>query len=364
MKTKSVTLDDVAHYAGVSYQTVSRVLNQAPNVSDKTRAKIEQAMIALHYVPNRVAQQLAGKNSCTLGLVTTNLSLHAPSQIASAIKIKARQLGFSVVIAMIDHFDEQACQRAVNELLAQRVEGILINAPLTQQQSAEITHQCTKVPVIFLDVDPQSTAHSVVFDPFQGARQGAEHLLALGHQKIILIAGPKDTISSQLRYQGWLTTLALSGLKPQKVFYGDWSAHSGYLCAKSLLQSGTSFTAILVASDQMALGVLRALQEQGLSIPKDVSIVGYDDTDDSAYFHPPLTTVRQDFRQLGEKSLQQLVARLRTNHDTQPNALLLSPELVLRQTTAPVNNVPIMSRATPQELAEQLVQIANRLGTL
>ncbi|EKN4689915.1 LacI family DNA-binding transcriptional regulator [Yersinia ruckeri] len=364
MRAKSVTIDDVARYAGVSYQTVSRVLNCSPKVSEKTRTKIEKAIAALHYVPNRVARQLAGKSSDTLGLVTTDLSLHAPSQIASAIKLKARQSGFSVVIAMIDNHDSLACQRAVNELLSQRVEGILINTPLTQIESAEITQQCAKTPVIFLDVDPQSSAYSVVFDPFLGTQQSVQHLLELGHRNIALIAGPKMSISSQLRCQGWLTTLASSGLHPSALVYGNWSADSGYLCVRSLLRDNVDFTAILVASDQMALGVLRALHEHDIAIPSEVSVIGYDDTADSAYFHPPLTTVRQDFRLLGEKSLSQLISLLGDENPLRPTSQVLATELVLRHTTSPPSGLLKKQRTTPQELAEHLVQIAAHPGSL
>lgn len=310
MKPKSATLDDVARQAGVSYQTVSRVLNQAPHVSLKTRHKVELAMVELNYVPNRVAQQLAGKHSLTLGLATTDLSLHAPSQIAAAVKRKARELGYNVVIAMADDHGEHACQQAINELLAQRVDGILVNVPLKPKRSQKITEQCADTPVLFLDVDPQSAAFSVLFDPKIGAIQGANHLIALGHQKIVLIGGPKDAISAQLRHQGWLQALTHASLTPQAVYYGEWSALSGYQATQKLIASNTPFSAILVANDQMALGVLRALHEINVDIPREVSVIGYDDTADSAYFQPPLTTIRQNFRLLGEECVSRLIVRL------------------------------------------------------
>lgn len=337
MKAKSATLDDVARQAGVSYQTVSRVLNQAPHVSPKTRHKVELAMTELNYVPNRVAQQLAGKHSLTLGLATTDLSLHAPSQIAAAIKRKARELGYNVVIAMIDDHSEHACQQAINELLAQRVDGILVNVPLKPKRSQKITQQCADIPVLFLDVDPQSAAFSVLFDPKLGAIQGAEHLIALGHQQIVFICGPKDAISAQLRYQGWLQALSTASLVPQAVYYGEWNARSGYQAAQKLLTSNIPFSAILVANDQMALGVLRALHEHNIDVPSRVSVIGYDDTDDSAYFHPPLTTIRQNFKLLGEESVSRLIVRLHHTIEPLSESLLLATELTIRQTTAIFN---------------------------
>lgn len=337
MKAKSATLDDVARQAGVSYQTVSRVLNQAPHVSPKTRHKVELAMTELNYVPNRVAQQLAGKHSLTLGLATTDLSLHAPSQIAAAIKRKARELGYNVVIAMIDDHSEHACQQAINELLAQRVDGILVNVPLKPKRSQKIAQQCTDTPVLFLDVDPQSAAFSVLFDPKLGAIQGAEHLIALGHQQIVFICGPKDAISAQLRYQGWLQALSTASLVPQAVYYGEWNARSGYQAAQKLLTSNIPFSAILVANDQMALGVLRALHEHNIDVPSRVSVIGYDDTADSAYFHPPLTTIRQNFKLLGEESVSRLIVRLHHTIEPLSESLLLATELTIRQTTAIFN---------------------------
>lgn len=338
MKPKSATLDDVARQAGVSYQTVSRVLNQAPHVSLKTRNKVELAMVELNYVPNRVAQQLAGKHNLTLGLATTDLSLHAPSQIAAAVKRKARELGYNVVIAMVDDHSEHACQQAINELLAQRVDGILVNVPLKPKRSQKITEQCADTPVLFLDVDPQSAAFSVLFDPKVGAIQGANHLIALGHQQIVLICGPKDAISAQLRYQGWLQALSNASLTPQAVYYGEWSAQSGYRATQKLIASNIPFSAILVANDQMALGVLRALHENNVDIPGKVSVIGYDDTADSAYFQPPLTTIRQNFRLLGEECVSRLIVRLHHTIEPASYSLSLATELIIRQTTAPVSS--------------------------
>ncbi|WP_145494238.1 LacI family DNA-binding transcriptional regulator [Yersinia bercovieri] len=335
MRPKSVTLDDVARQAGVSYQTVSRVLNQAVHVSPKTRGKVEQAMTDLNYVPNRIAQQLAGKHSLTLGLATTDLSLHAPSQIAAAIKSRARELGYSIVIAMVDDHSDHACQQAINELLAQRVDGILVNVPLKPTRSQKVVQQCAGTPVLFLDVDPQSAAFSVLFDPKVGAIQGANHLIALGHQQIALICGPKEAISAQLRYQGWLQALSRASLMPQAVYHGEWDAQSGYQATQKLITSHTPFSAILVANDQMALGVLRALHEHNIDVPGQVSVIGYDDTADSAYFQPPLTTVRQNFKLLGEESVSRLIVRLHHTIEPPSETLLLATQLTIRQTTAP-----------------------------
>lgn len=366
MKTKPITLDDVAQHAGVSYQTVSRVLNQAPHVSARTREKVEQAMAALHYVPNRVAQQLARRHAATIGLATTDLSLHAPSQIAAAIKTTASEHGFNVVMSMLRPTALEAAfqsddahlantQLAVNELLSQRVDGIIINVPLEREAAGRIAQLCTTTPVLFLDTDPDAALPSIMFDADQGTRLAIDHLVALGHQRIALLNGPLGAVSARLRYHGWLQALAAHQLRACAVAEGDWSAHSGYQQAQHLLASPEKPSAIVVANDQMALGVLRAIHEYGLRVPEHLCVIGFDDTQDSAYFQPPLTTIRQDFAHLGRESVEQLVKHLQRPQALTP--LTLATSLVARQTTAPWQAVSLSAG----EVAQQLMALARQL---
>ncbi|MFB1118076.1 LacI family DNA-binding transcriptional regulator [Dickeya dadantii] len=357
MKAKPVTLNDVAAYAGVSYQTVSRVLNQAPHVSDRTREKVEQAMAALHYIPNRVAQQLARRSATTIGLATIDLSLHAPSQIAAAIKITASELGFNVVISMLRSVDGNDVQRAVNELLAQRVDGVIINVPLEQEAAEQIHRLCAATPALFLDTAPTADLPSVIFDPHQGTRLAIDHLVALGHRRIALLAGPQSSVSARLRYEGWQQALAAHLLTPCATAEGDWSASAGYQQAHLLLANSVRPTAIAVANDQMALGVLRAIHEYGLRVPEQISVIGFDDTRDSAYFQPPLTTIRQDFRQLGRESVNRLLECLQSPHKHTPAPLRLKTTLIPRQTTAAWQP----STLSPQDVAQQLITLARQL---
>ncbi|OAT32853.1 lac operon transcriptional repressor [Buttiauxella brennerae ATCC 51605] len=359
MKPKSMTLYDVAKHANVSYQTVSRVINQAEHVSDKTRRKVEAAMLALNYVPNRVAQQLAGKLSHTIGLVTSNLSLHAPSQIAAAIKIQASKLHFNVVISMIEQPDMNACKNAVNSLLSQRVDGLIVNIPLEDEQAAAITEMCGNVPALFLDVSPQLDTHSITFDATTGTHLAVDHLVMQGHQHIALLSGPLNSVSARLRLEGWQQALVQHQLTAIAQLQGDWSSLSGYLQTLSLVSSGVTFTALLVANDQMALGALRALNESGLAVPGQVSVIGYDDTEDSACFIPPLTTIKQDFKALGEISVDTLTALIHTA--IRPvNARVLPVTLVERKTTA----APGFYTASPQALADALAVLARQVARL
>lgn len=324
---KPITLYDVARYAGVSYQTVSRVINQAEHVSARTREKVLFAMRELNYVPNRGAQQLAGKRSRTLGLLTSDLALHAPSQIASAVKNRAAQSGAGVIIAMPEQASQAACLLALQELLAQRVTGLLINLPLEDDQAEELAALAHPTPTLFLDVSPTAKVNSLVFDAAQGARLGAEHVLTLGHRVIALLGGPPSSVSARARLAGWLETLAKANVTPAASAHGDWSAASGYEQASQLLASRPLPDAILVANDQMALGVLRACAEKGIAVPDQISVVGYDDTADSAWYTPPLTTVRQAFKEAGERSVEWL---LQPPADAELSQTLLPVTLVIR----------------------------------
>lgn len=359
MKAKSTTLYDVAQSAGVSYQTVSRVINQAGNVSEKTRKKVESAMAALNYVPNRVAQQLAGKPGHTIGLATSDLSLHAPSQIAAAIKSRAGEERFNVVISMTEQSGASAARAAINNLLAQRVDGLIVNIPLQDEEAQSLMTLCQEVPLLFLDVSPQLDANSVIFDPDEGARLGVNHLLTLGHRAIALLAGPQSSVSARLRFEGWQQALAQQQLQPTAVIEGDWSALSGYQQVTRLLNEGTQPGALLVANDQMALGALRAITEAGLKVPHDISVIGYDDTADSACFIPPLTTIRQDFRTLGKNSVARLIEMIQ-QPDVPMRSDLLPVSLVIRKTTA----APGKETLSPQALSEALMQLAHQAARL
>ncbi|HFZ8993952.1 TPA: LacI family DNA-binding transcriptional regulator [Citrobacter freundii] len=358
MNVKPVTLYDVADYAGVSYQTVSRVVNQASHVSARTREKVEAAMAELNYIPNRVAQQLAGKQTLLIGVATANLALHAPSQIVAAIKSRADQSGASVVIAMVERSGVEACKAAVHNLLAQRVSGLIINYPLDEDDAIAVAAACGNVPVLFLDVSDASPINSIIFSHDDGARLGVEHLVQHGHQHIALLAGPRSSVSARLRLAGWHKHLARYQLQPVAQQEGDWSAMSGYLRTQQMLNAGTIPGALLVANDQMALGAMRAISEFGLRVATDISVIGYDDTEDSACYIPPLTTIRQDFPLLGQTSVDRLL-QLARGESARGNQRL-PVTLVERKTVLP----PGTETTSPQALADSLMQLARQVALL
>jgi DNA-binding LacI/PurR family transcriptional regulator len=353
MKSKSSTLEDVARYAGVSYQTVSRVLNKSANVSEATRLKVEQAIDVLRYVPNRLAQQLVGKQSFTLGLVTTSLALHAPSQIAASVKKYAHQAGYQVLISMIDEDVNQSIQDSINELKSQRVDRVIINIPLESAEAEHIYENNRDILCLFLDVDPGSPVFNVCFNPADGSRASVEYLLELGHRDFALLAGPEESVSSRLRLQSWQDTLREKGLAPVTVIHGDWSAKSGYYNALHILRETPQFTAMLVGNDQMALGVISALHQHNVAIPEQVSIIGYDDTYDSAFFHPALTTVSLDLDLQSKEAVERLLA---TKNDV-TESTLLPAELVVRNST----RAPGEQDKDLNQIADQLDKLASRL---
>ena len=250
---------------------------------------------------------------------------------------------------MVEH--PQQCQTALQELLAQRVEALLVNVPLDDPHAEQLKALASPVPVLFLDVSPSAVVNSLVFNAEQGARLGVEHLLSLGHQRIALLSGPESSVSARARLAAWKAALAEAGLEAAAVAYGDWSAACGYEKGHALLSAATLPDAILVANDQMALGVMRACAEKGVTIPGQISIVGFDDTADSAWFSPPLTTIRQAFREAGEQSVEWLLAPARHEACWQ---VQLPVTLISRQSSA---------RRTPQQadredLAQQLRSLA------
>nr|BAU45364.1 lacIq [Cloning vector pNTR-SD] len=332
-------------------------------------------MAELNYIPNRVAQQLAGKQSLLIGVATSSLALHAPSQIVAAIKSRADQLGASVVVSMVERSGVEACKAAVHNLLAQRVSGLIINYPLDDQDAIAVEAACTNVPALFLDVSDQTPINSIIFSHEDGTRLGVEHLVALGHQQIALLAGPLSSVSARLRLAGWHKYLTRNQIQPIAEREGDWSAMSGFQQTMQMLNEGIVPTAMLVANDQMALGAMRAITESGLRVGADISVVGYDDTEDSSCYIPPLTTIKQDFRLLGQTipPLTTIKQDFRLLGQTSVDRLLqlsqgqavkgnqlLPVSLVKRKTTL----APNTQTASPRALADSLMQLARQVSRL
>lgn len=329
---KAVTLADVAALADVSAQTVSRVVNNDPKVSGRTRARVSAAIAELNYLPNRLATGLARQRTYSVGFATNDLAFHAPSQLTSAIERAARAAGYSLMVCMITAPDLAAITHAVRTLRERQVDGVLLNASLDEAGAAELQRRFPDFPCVFMDVPLTAPVPSALLDQYHGAELAAEHLIALGHRQFACVKGPSQDIVENARQRAWQDVLAQHGLTFTQEVQGDWTPSSGYSATVSLLAGAVPFTALLCANDQMAAGALRALWERGLHVPQDVSVIGYDDTPESAHLIPPLTTVRQDFAVLGQRAFQLLREML---SGEVRESVVSQPELVKRASTAP-----------------------------
>jgi DNA-binding LacI/PurR family transcriptional regulator len=323
---------DVARLAGVSHQTVSRVLNDHPNVRPETRTRVLDAMRALNYRRNMAARTLVTRRSHTLGLIGFETTLFGPASMLYGIEQAARAAGYFVSVASVRRLDRESVLDAIDRLCEQSVEGIVAIAPKNTVAHALIQVPSGLAAVSVGGADDESVP-TVRIDNTAGAALATQHLLDLGHTTVHHIAGPRDWPEARERIEGWRATLYAAGAIVPEVRHGDWSAKAGYTEAKALAADPT-VTAIFCGNDQMALGALRALQEAGRGAPDHVSVVGFDDVPESAYYLPPLTTIRQDFSELGRRSIDVLVDQI--NAGTRVNRhITLDPELIRRTSSGP-----------------------------
>ncbi|WP_431230633.1 LacI family DNA-binding transcriptional regulator [Paenarthrobacter nicotinovorans] len=327
-------MEDVARVAGVSHQTVSRVLNNHPNVSSKTRERVEQAITELGYRRNTAARSLVTRRSQTIGVLGSELAQYGPSHTLLGVQQAARDAGYFVSVAGLREVTPETIKDAIAHFMDQGVDGIVVTVPHpgTFDVLRDITAQ---VPLVAVGSIGDGHLSGATVDQRQGAQLAVRHLLELGHQEIGHLSGPVDWIDAAARIEGWQDALAQAGLEPAALIEGDWSAECGYREGLKI-SADRSMTALFVANDQMALGVLRAFNETGVRVPDDISVVGFDDQPESAYFIPPLTTVAQDFEELGQRCIDLLLDRIEGGATGM--AATVAPRLVVRSTTAALRN--------------------------
>ncbi len=329
---RRAVMADVGRLAGVSHQTVSRVINGSPHVRAQTRQRVLEAMLELGYRPNSAARALATGRSSTLGVVSFDTTLYGPASTLCGIERAAHEAGYFIIVASLKLLDRPSVADAVERLCRHGVDGILAITP--HEQAAEaLLHAPGDVPLVAVEAGPDHAVPLAAIDQFAGAAEATRHLLELGHQSVCHIAGPPNFLEAHQRVAGWRQTLEAAGAEVPAMLTGDWSARSGYELGWQL-SAEKRVSAVFVANDQMALGVLRALHERGRAIPQEVSIVGFDDIPEAPYFLPPLTTVRQDFDRMGSHGVRMLLEVI--ENGTAPREPPgLPPELVVRASTAP-----------------------------
>jgi DNA-binding LacI/PurR family transcriptional regulator len=331
-RRRAAVMTDVAKLAGVSHQTVSRVLNGSPQVRPATRERVLVAMRELDYRPNSAARALVTGRSQTLGVVSFDTTLFGPASTLYAIERAAHDAGYFITIVSLEALDRASVLSAVERLRMQGVDGILVIAPLEGAGEALVALP-RDLPLVAVEAGPADALPVVAVDQLAGAALATRHLLELGHPTVAHIGGPPEFLEAAQRVDGWRSTLQAAGAVVPPVLLGDWSPRSGYELARRLL-ADDGVSAIFVANDQMALGVLRALHEAGYDVPRQVSVVGFDDIPEAQYYTPPLTTVRQDFGEIGRRSLRLMVAMIEDEGEGPPSPPLVAPELVLRSSTA------------------------------
>lgn len=327
MKTKRPTVYDVAREAGVSYQTVSRVINDKSNVSEDTRDRVLQAINTLGFRPNRAAQIFQTERSNTIEVVLFydgfNLFLYEMARVS-------QQLGYHFVISAIT---EQDFERTLESATSRFVDGLIIvpMEPIAEDYD-ELKRLTHGIPFIQVGVHLGADFPSVTYDQAQGAQLATQHLIDLGHRKIAEISGPLRNHDACDRHSSWTACLKENGLPVGPSMEGDFTIDGGYKAMRRLLESGADFTAVFIGNDSMTIGAHTALREYGLRVPDDISLVGFDDIPEAAHFVPGLTTVRQDFNLLGRLAIEYMVSMI-NSPDTPVHQRILQPKLVIREST-------------------------------
>lgn len=336
-RRRAPSMADVAELAGVSHQTVSRVLNDHPNVRPETAERVRDAIARLGYRRNSAARALVTRRSATIGVLTTSSALYGPTSTVVALEEAARERGYFVSLASVHTFEAERLLDALDHFMVQGVDGIVVIAPQDDVATA-VEGVRTDLPVVMIaaldDDHLRPGTVSVAVDQRLGGRLVTDHLLDLGHRDVLHLAGPADWFDARERERGWSEALRDREVEPGPVVRCDWSAQAGYDAGQRIadgVRAGDGPTAVFAANDQLALGVLRALWERGVRVPDDVSVAGFDDIAGAAFFVPSLTTVSQPFAAVGRQALTALTEAI---GGAAVGARLIEPTLVVRASTA------------------------------
>jgi LacI family transcriptional regulator len=337
MAKQRVTMKIIAAEAGVSVQTVSRVVNDRPDVAPATRQRVREIIDRLGYRPSNIARSLIQGRSCTLGVVGYGLEYVGPARVLMGIERRSSEMGYTLLLSLIRQPEQDGAQ-ILRDMLAHHVDGVLwavtevgANRDWAQEEMARLS-----IPVVFLHTDPRPNLTVVDIDNRHGGWLATRHLLDQGCQEIGLITGPTSWWAARERKLGWRQALEGAGLEAQEdlVVEGDWSAVSGERGLQQLLSQHPTIDAVFACNDQIALGVLTTAHALHLNVPQDLAVVGFDDIPEAPYFYPPLSTIHQDLKELGQRAvsvLGRLIERAEQDDASPPyEAVFLPPYLVER----------------------------------
>ena len=320
----------VAALAGVSHQTVSRVLNGHASIRPATRERVLAAIEELDYRPNHAARALATRKSNRIGVIVDSAVEYGPNSTLRGLERAARAAGYSVSSATVGDDDPLGMSVALDHLMSQGIDALCLIAP----RSSSLDHvrsSSMHMPALVVTAAKDDTFLTVSVDQELGAALAVRHLIDLGHRRIAHVAGPLDWLDAWARHRAWQTEIKAAGLDELDVVVGDWTAGFGYEVAH-VAGRLPDCTAVFAANDQIALGLIHGFAERGIRVPDDISIVGFDDLPESKHFLPPLTTVRQDFRALGERAVEVLHAALEGSELDRRS--IIAPLLIVRESTA------------------------------
>jgi DNA-binding LacI/PurR family transcriptional regulator len=334
---RPATIRDVAARAGVSHQTVSRVINDNPNVAERTRDRVLTAIRELGYVPSPMARGLSSNQTHSIGVVSDDISDQFFARVVAGAEAESRRRGYYLMIGSVEPDDDQ--RGYLRLLLERRVEGLILARPSVPVSAEDLVHAKTAgVPIVSVASNPLPGFPTVDVDNVQGGYAATAHLVESGHRQIATVVGPSEFPSAAARFEGYRRALEEANVThdPGLVEHaGDWGLESGRAAAARLLERGESFTALFAHSDLIALGAIRQLREAGKRIPEDVSVVGYDDLPVAAYVDPPLTTVHQAMDEVGALAAALILDQLDGRGESPGGTHLLPAELVVRSSVVP-----------------------------
>ena len=342
IRTGRPTIKQVASAAGVSTQTVSRVINNRPDVSPETRENVQGVIEQLGYRPSALARSLIQQRSYTFGVVIAGLRFIGPSRTLSGITSAAEEKGYALLLKELPQFDTTDINPIFDALHDRHVDGIIWAVPQVGKNHAWINHNPleTRIPILYLTMQPGEDTLVVSINNYLGGRLATNHLLERGYKQIGHISGPVDWWEAQERMAGWKDTLRDAGIDRQTQHWveGNWSSESGALAFEKLFVQYPEMDSVFVGNDQMALGVIQVAAKKGLKIPDDLGIVGFDNIPESAYFSPPLTTIEQDQYAIGKVAVERIIQVIESSLnglDSFPsNAISLDPVLIVRQSSS------------------------------
>jgi DNA-binding LacI/PurR family transcriptional regulator len=329
-KKQAANIYDVAKLAGVSHQTVSRVLNGHPSIRPATKSKVEAAAKQLNYRPSMAARALVTKRNSMLGIIVGDTGLYGPAGMLNAMERQARDAGYYSLTVAIKQDSPDSWSDGIEHLRRIGVEGLVCIA-IKKEALEMVARANAGVPIVTIDTEEIKGVTTVGIDNTQGAQIATNHLISLGHKNILHISGPAGSIEARARVDGYKRAMKKAGLKPL-VVAGDWSSSTGFRLGLEVNLQQNKISSVFLANDHLAVGFLHAMRVRGISVPKDLSVVGFDSIPESPYLDPPLTTVEQDFDKLGKTAMEQLFFKLA---GLQPSTQApLVPTLVLRESTS------------------------------